>query len=220
MSPSCLNAGLLSIGWRASRGLRNRLQIDCGLSRVGLSNFVQFARTLIRFGMTSRMQRKPRRLIPPQSQIRIPYPPLVLMVAKSGYTRVIRKAGVQRRRPFRVIAISGNHLQRRPKSQRLALGQSRATSYSQCRRPGDPIRAKTLGCLSVCLAPVGLNGCCFRLQRSQPLGLLSGSARERGHTWSKRRALLHSLRQRLSHAGCPQQRPHRRRKLKRLEWNC
>ena len=43
-------------------------------------------------------------IITRRSQVRIPTAQLVLTVAKSGYRRVIRKAGVARGRPFRVLS--------------------------------------------------------------------------------------------------------------------
>ena len=49
-------------------------------------------------------KRDARHLITPQSPVQIPTAQLVLTVAKSGYRRVIRKAGVARRRPFCVLS--------------------------------------------------------------------------------------------------------------------
>ena len=56
------------------------------------------------FGRCDRTQLASAQFITPQSPVPIPFPQLVLTVAKFGYRRVIRKASVERRWPFRVLS--------------------------------------------------------------------------------------------------------------------
>ena len=87
--------------------------------------------------------------ITPQSPVPIPFPQLVLTVAKFGYRRVIRKAGVQRRRPFRVLSpvlatTCGRDASLVSRSRRVARDAVPAPAL-----PTDAFLAKTLGRLGV-----------------------------------------------------------------------
>ena len=99
--------------------------------------------------------------------------PLVLTVAKSDYRRVIRKAGVERRWPFRVLSpvlTTGSS---------VAEGLWLAISASRARLPGLPVVTRPTRFppkLSVVsLSRVGwVNGCWLRQHRSQPPGVAFG----------------------------------------------
>ena len=103
-------------------------------------------------------------------------PQLVFSVAKSGYRRVIRKAGVQRRRPFRVLSPVLARTSGANGSLKVLLSVRRA------RRPGRTVVAPQtrfrpkLSAVSLSRA-VWVNGCCFRSIAPKPLGLLSDSLR-------------------------------------------
>lgn len=111
-----------------------------------------------------------------QSQVRILSPPLVLTVAKSGYRRVIRKAGVERRRPFCVLGQVPATTCDADGSLKVSLSTCRAMpargSVATPRtRSGPKLSA-------VSLSRAGwVNGCCFRSVAPNRLGMLSDSSR-------------------------------------------
>jgi hypothetical protein len=130
-------------------------------------------------------KRDGRHLITPQSPVQIPTAQLVFTVAKLVYRRVIRKAGVERRRPFRVlspvVATTSSVVGR------LFLGVScrRATSRVRVRvAPTAQFRPK-LSVVSVS-RDAWVNGCCFRSIAPNPLGLLSDRSRCDSHPFGLR----------------------------------
>ena len=131
-------------------------------------------------------------LITPQSQVRILSPQLVLTVAKSGYRRVIRKAGVQRRRPFCVLSpVLATTSSVARWSLFGDLGQSRATLRRAVASPCGPDFGQNSR-LSLCLAPPGLTAVASAPTAHNPLGLgaMSGARTKRTQRFIFRRRAL------------------------------
>jgi len=109
------------------------------------------------------------------ASVRVLSPPLVLTVAKLAYRRVIRKAGVPRRRPFRVLspvlAISYGHDTSLRISSRPVARDPRTLN-----RLPDPSVFGRNSRLSLCLSPPGLTGVAFtQLTGQQPPSVLAPS---------------------------------------------
>ena len=89
-------------------------------------------------------------LITRQSSVQVPIAQLELTVAKFNYRRVIRKAGVHRRRPFRVLGPVVATVCVRQARLKVSLStMSRDSTAAPRRLPAAPISPKTLGCLVV-----------------------------------------------------------------------
>ena len=102
----------------------------------------------------------PGRLITSRSQVQILSPPLELTVAKLAYRRVIREAGVERRRPFCVLSPGLARTCGVVASLFLSISRRRATRVVQSGVvPWCHFRAK-LSVVSLSRA-AWVNGCCF-----------------------------------------------------------